>query len=80
MSFAGVAGRVIDGVGVPARPDHAEPGAGDDPNRVWMSDAALTCTRVEVLSPRRAVSCVVGEAGERDSSARVAGEPELHVA
>jgi hypothetical protein len=38
--FGAVAGRVVGGVGVPAGPHDPKPGAGEDPDRVWVVLAA----------------------------------------
>src|SRR6516164_7977280 len=61
---AAVTGGVVWGVGVPAGPDHAQPGAGEDADRVGVAAAAGACVVVDAFGPGACVSGVVGEEHE----------------
>src|SRR5207245_6963847 len=62
---------VVGGVGVPAGPDDAQPGAGEDADGVWVAAAAGACFAVDALGPGRGVARVVGVEGERLTGLRV---------
>src|SRR5207244_12108548 len=71
-----VAGGVVGLAGVPAGPDDAQPGAGEDADGVWVAAAAGAGAVVDVGGPGAAVAGVVGEGGERLAGAGVAGVAE----
>src|SRR5215210_8116517 len=67
---------VVGGVGVPAGPDDAQPGAGEDADGVWVAAAAGSCLAVDAFGPGGAVAGVVGVQGERLAGFRVGGVAE----
>jgi hypothetical protein len=78
-----VDGGVVGGAGVPAGPDDADPGAGDDADRVRVALAACSGIGVELGRPGRLLAGVVGVGGDglaarvltarREWTARLAG-------
>ena len=60
-----MAGRVVGGAVVPAFPDHIEPGAGQDPDRVGMVFAAGDRVAVDAGGPGAGVAGAVGEVADR---------------
>ena len=58
-----VAGRVVGDAVVPAFPDHIEPGAGEDPDRVGVVFAAGDRVVVDLGGPGAGVAGAVGEDG-----------------
>src|SRR5437588_13037384 len=71
-SACGVVGRV----GVPAGPDDAEPGAGEDADGVWVAAAAGAGFAVDPVGPGGGVAGVVGVEGERLAGFGVGRVPE----
>jgi len=62
---SGVAGRVIGGVGLPAAPDDAGPGAAESAQRAAVVMAALASMGEAVGGPRVPATGAVSEGGER---------------
>ena len=62
---AGVAGRVVWGVVLPASPDDAGPGAAESAQRAAVVMAALARVGVAVGGPRVPAAGAVRERGER---------------
>jgi hypothetical protein len=75
--FGGVFVGVVGGVGVPAGPDDAEPGAGDDAVGVGVAFAAVAGVAVEALGPSWLHPGVVGEGGDCLAGAGVGGPAEV---
>ena len=67
---------VVGGLVVPAGPDDAQPGAGEDADGVWVAAAAGAGVAVDAFGPGRAVAGVVGPDGERLARFCVAGVAE----
>src|SRR6266550_6240097 len=72
MSF-GVVRDAVD----PAAVDHACPGPGEDADGVLMIVAACNGAGVDVGCPGTDVTAVVGEGGDRDPEAGIAGPAEM---
>ena len=72
----GVPGGVVDVVVLPQSPEHAAPGAAEDPDRVRVRGAAFCGALVDVGGPGVVVSAAVGESGDRVSEPVVAGPAE----
>src|SRR5919201_5912931 len=70
------AGGVVGGVGVPAGPDDAQPGAGEDADGVCVAAAAGACVAVDAFGPGGGAAGVVGVEGERFARLRVGRVPE----
>src|SRR5438105_4660274 len=73
-----VPGGVVGDAVEPARPDDADPGAGEDAGGVGVVLAASAGVCVDFRGPGAGVAAVVGEGGHRDAEALVAGPAELH--
>src|SRR5882757_5665187 len=69
----GVVGDLVD----PAAPDDADPRPGQDPHGVGVVVAAGTGFGVDLRGPGAGVAAVVGERGDGDAEAFVAGPPEV---
>src|SRR5918993_5294971 len=74
--IAAVAGGVVGGVVLPAAPDHAEPGPGQDADGVGVAMATGSGLLVEVRGPGVVVAGVTGEVHNRGPELLVAGEAE----
>src|SRR5258705_1881339 len=70
--------RVVGDAVVPAAPDDADPGAGQYAYGVGMVVAASAGVGVDLGRPWVGVAAVVGECGDRDAEAFVAGPTEVH--
>ena len=67
---------VVGGVVVPAAPEHAQPGASEDADGVWVVAAALAGALVDVGGPGVVVAAAVGEHAGGAAQAFVAGVAE----
>src|SRR5688500_4334607 len=72
----GVVGRVV----LPAAPEHADPGAGQDTGGVMVVLAGGAGAVVDVGGPRAGEAAGGGEGGQCDAEAFVAGPAEGHAA
>src|SRR4030095_765746 len=72
--LGGVVGDLVD----PAAPDDADPRAGQDAHGVGMIMPAGAGVGVDAGGPWADVAAVVGEGGDRDAEAFVAGPAEVH--
>src|SRR5690606_13518618 len=59
-----VSGGVVGGVGLPAFPDHVQPGAGEDAHGVWVVVPAGAGAVVELGGPGAGVAGVAGEVAD----------------
>src|SRR4051794_3119637 len=73
-----VPARVVRGSVVPAAPDDADPGAGEHADSVRVIESAGAGVGVDLRGPGAGVAAVVGERGDRDPEAFVAGPAEVH--
>src|SRR5918992_2070591 len=73
-----VVGGVVGGFVVPAAPDHADPGAGQDADGVGVVFACPAGVVVELGGPWAGASAVVGERGDRLPESLVARPPKVH--
>ena len=71
-----VARDVVGTAVLPATPEHTDPGAGQDPDRVRMITAAGAGARIDGGGPRRGVTGVVRERREGLAEAFIAGPAE----
>src|SRR2546421_9919785 len=67
---------VIGGAGLPAVPDHEQPGAGEDANRVGVVVSAADGAPVEVGSPGIGADGVAGEVADGVAELLVGGPAE----
>src|SRR6266511_482260 len=71
-----VAGGVVGGVVLPDAPDHAQPGAAEDADRVRVVVAAGAGALVDVVCPRVVLAAAVGEDADGAAEGFVAGPAE----
>src|SRR5712691_13184142 len=71
-------GDVVGDAVLPATPDHPEPRASEDPDRVRVGVALRDRTLADPARPRRVMAGVVGEVDARCAELLVAGPPEAH--
>lgn len=71
---------VVGVASLPATPEHADPGPGEDPDRVGMITAPCASARVDRGGPRRGMTGVVRERRERLAKALVARPAEGNAA
>src|SRR5215467_6430803 len=73
-----VQGWVVGGVVLPAAPDDADPGAGEDADGVGVVFAGGTGLVVDAGGPGAGVAAVVGVDGDGPAEPLVAGPAEVH--
>jgi hypothetical protein len=73
---AAVAGGTVGRVVLPAAPDHAEPGPGQDADGVGVAMAAGSGLLVDMSCPGVVVAGVTGKVHDRGAELLVAGEAE----